>query len=162
MNKVRVAVASLSLSAAALVGLAVSEGYEPVARPPLPGDKLTLGFGETKGVKAGEKTTPVRALLRLLDSASEYEKGVQRCVKVPLYQHEFDAFVSFAYNMGVAHFCNSQFVMKLNAGDYYGACRGMAYHPDGRKAWAYFQGQYLEGLHQRRIREMKQCLGEAQ
>lgn len=159
MSKVRIAVAALSLSGAALVGLAVSEGYEPVARPPLPGDKPTLGFGATENVKSGEKTTPVRALVRLLNDANKYEKGVQRCVKVPLYQHEFDAYVSFAYNLGIEAFCNAGFVKKLNAGDYEGACRGMAYHPDGKKAWAYFQGIYVEGLHQRRIREMKQCLG---
>lgn len=156
----RVRVAALSLSAAALVGIAVSEGYEPVARPPLPGDKPTLGFGETQGVKHGDKTTPTRALVRLLESANHYEKGVQRCVKVPLYQHEFDAYVSFAYNLGVANFCNAGFVRKLNAGDYEGACRGMAFHPDGSPAWSNFQGRYVEGLHKRRIRERNQCLGE--
>lgn len=159
MNRVRTAVAALSLSAAALVSLAVSEGYEPVARPPLPGDKPTLGFGETKGVKLGEKTTPVRALVRLLESANEYERGVQRCVKVPLYQHEYDAFVQFAYNMGISKFCGADFVKKLNAGDYEGACNGMAYHPDGRPAWAHFQGRFVEGLHKRRLRERAQCLG---
>lgn len=155
----RAQVAALSLSAAALVGLAVSEGYEPVARSPLPGDVPTLGFGATENVKAGEKTTPVRALVRLLNDASKYEKGVQRCVKVPLYQHEFDAYVSFAYNMGVSKFCGADFVKRLNAGDYEGACNGMAYHPDGRPAWSGFQGQYIDGLHQRRLRERDQCLG---
>lgn len=162
MSKVRIAVAALSMSAAALVGLAVSEGYEPVARPPLPGDKLTIGFGATENVKAGEATTPVRALVRLLNDANKYEKGVQRCVKVPLYQHEFDAYVSFAYNLGVANFCGAAFVQKLNAGDYEAACNGLAFHPDGRPAWSHFQGRFVEGLHKRRLRERAQCLGDAQ
>lgn len=162
MSTNRIAVASLSLSAAALVGLAVSEGYEPVARPPLPGDKLTIGFGATENVKAGEKTTPVRALVRLLNEASKYEKGVQRCVKVPLYSYEFDAYVSFAYNLGVTNFCNAGFVKKLNAGDYEGACRGMAFHPDGSPAWSNFQGKFVQGLHDRRIRERDLCLGLTQ
>jgi len=158
----RVKVAALSLSAAALVGLAVSEGYEPVARPPLPGDKPTLGFGATENVRAGETTTPVRALVRLLNDSSKYEKGVQRCVKVPLYQHEFDAYVSFAYNLGVDAFCNAGFVKKLNAGDYEGACNGLAYHSDGRPAWSHFQGKFISGLHARRLRERDQCLGRSQ
>lgn len=161
MSKFRVAVSALSLSAAALVGIAVSEGYEPVARPPLPGDKATVGFGETKGVKLGEKTTPTRALVRLLDSASGYERGVQRCVKVPLYQYEFDAYVSFAYNLGVAKFCGAGFVKLLNEGKYEQACKGMAYHPDGRPAWSHFQGRFFPGLHKRRLRERDQCLGVA-
>jgi lysozyme len=148
------------LSAAALVGLALSEGYEPVARPPLPGDKPTLGFGATENVRAGESTTPVRALVRLLNDASVYEKAVQRCVKVPLYQHEFDAYVSFAYNLGPANFCGASFVKRLNAGDYEGACRGMATHPDGSPAWSNFQGKYVPGLQARRQRERDQCLGK--
>jgi lysozyme len=155
----RTHVGSIILSAAALVGLATSEGYEPVARSPLPGDKLTLGFGATENVRAGETTTPVRALVRLLQEAGRYEKGVQRCVHVPLYQHEFDAYVSFAYNVGLANFCSANFVKKLNAGDYEGACNGMATHPDGSPAWSYFQGVYVEGLQKRRQRERDQCLG---
>lgn len=158
-SKSRIIVSALSLSAAALVGIAVSEGYEPVARPPIPGDKPTLGFGETKGVKHGDKTTPTRALVRLLDSAGRYERAVQRCVKVPLYQREFDAYVSFAYNLGPAAFCGAGFVERLNAGDYEAGCKGMAYHPDGKPAWSSFQGKFLPGLHARRVREMNQCLG---
>ena len=67
MNRVRASL--LSLSAAALVGLAVSEGYAPVASSPLAGDKPTVGFGATHNVKQGETTTPTRALIRLLADA---------------------------------------------------------------------------------------------
>lgn len=159
MNRVRVMY--LALSAAGIIALASSEGYEPVARPPLPGDKPTLGFGATENVRAGETTTPVRALIRLLDDANTYERAVKRCVMVPLYQHEFDAYVSFAYNMGVTRFCNANFVKTLNAGNYEAACIGMATHPDGSPAWSYFQGVYVEGLQQRRRRERDLCLGVA-
>lgn len=158
----RIAIAALTLSASAFVGIAANEGYEPVAKPPIPGDVPTLGFGETKGVKHGDKTTPVRALVRLMESADGYQRGVKRCVKVPLYQNEFDAYVDFTYQMGVGAFCGADFVKKLNAGDYAGACRGMANHPDGSPAWSNAQGKYWQGIHDRRIRNRDLCLKGAQ
>lgn len=159
MSRARVAVAALSVSAAWLIGTAVQENYEPVARPPIKGDKPTLGFGETVGVKLGQTTTPVRALIQLGKSAGRYEQGVRQCVKVPLYQREFDAYVSFAYNLGVGNFCGAAFVERLNAGDYEGACKGMATHPNGKPAWSNFNGKYLQGLQNRRVRERDFCLG---
>ena len=42
--RARLAVASLVLSAAGLIGIAVSEGYEPVARPPVPGVASTVSI----------------------------------------------------------------------------------------------------------------------
>ena len=48
-NQRRIAVvASLVLSASGLIGIAVSEGWEPVARPPVQGDVPTGGFGSTR------------------------------------------------------------------------------------------------------------------
>jgi lysozyme len=158
MNKVRVAAYLLSLSAAGLVSIAMDEGYEPVAKPPLKGDKPTVGFGETKGVKLGDKTTPVRALIVLGESADGYQRGVQKCIHVPISQKEFDAYVNFAYQMGVQKFCDAGFTKKLNAGDYRGACEGLAYHPDGRPAWSHFQGKFIPGIHQRRLRNRATCL----
>ena len=43
-------------------------------------------------------------------------------VKVPLHQHEYDAFISFSYNVGSGAFCRSTLVRRLNDGDYQGAC----------------------------------------
>ena len=63
MNKVRIAIAALSLSAAGFVGLLNREGFEPTAYPdPVHGTKLpTIGFGSTEGVKMGDTITPVAA-----------------------------------------------------------------------------------------------------
>lgn len=103
---VRVAVAGLTLSAAGLIGIAVSEGWEPVARPPVQGDVPTGGFGSTRSehgpMKAGERIDPVRGLILLQRDAAEAERIVQRCAPVPMHQYEFDAFVSLAYNVGQA------------------------------------------------------------
>lgn len=154
MNKARIAVAALALPASLLVGLAVHEGYSETAKPPIPGDVPTNGFGATKGVKLGDKTDPVRALIRLNAEAEEHAKGVRECVKAPLYQHEFDAYVSLAYNIGTGAFCRSTLVKKLNAADYRGACNEIL-------RWDYSGGKKIRGLTIRRQQEHKQCLGES-
>lgn len=149
----RVGITSLSVSAVALVAVAVFEGYRGSAYQPIPNDKITIGFGATDGVKPGQTTDPVRALIRLQKDADEHAKGVKNCVRVPLYQHEFDAYVSFTFNVGVGAFCKSTLVMKLNAGDYAGACAEL-------DRWVYAQGQKLNGLVIRRANERAMCEGK--
>jgi lysozyme len=152
MNRVRVAVSALSLSAAALVGIAVHEGYRETAYRPVPGDVPTIGFGTTKDVRMGDRIDPVQALTRKLADVRQFEGALRQCVRVPLHQHEYDAFLSLAYNIGSGAFCGSTLVRMLNAGDYRGAC-------DQILRWDRFQGQPLRGLTVRRQAEHKQCLG---
>ena len=73
-NKVRVAAASISISAAALIGIAVSEGYVGQTYKDI-GGVLTIGFGETSGVKEGQRTDPVRALIKLNESAAAHARA---------------------------------------------------------------------------------------
>lgn len=120
----RALVASLVLSAATLVGIATHESYVGEAMIPVPGDRPTIGFGETRGVKMGDKTTPVRALVRLSDSAEEHAAGVRNCLgDAFLYPYEFNAYVSLAYNIGVAGFCASSIPAKVKAQQYDAACK---------------------------------------
>lgn len=149
----RVHVASLSLSAAALVGIAVHEGYREDAYIPVKGDVPTIGFGTTSNVKMGDKITADRALVRLLADATRFEHAVKRCAPVPMYQHEFSAYVSLAYNIGEGAFCRSTLVKKLNARDYVGACQEIL-------RWDKFQGRPLAGLTKRRQEEYRQCIGQ--
>lgn len=118
----RIVIAALSLSAAGFVGIALNEGYTDKAVIPIPGDVPTLGFGTTGGVKLGDKTTPPAALARALQDVNKFEGALKKCVRVPLHQYEYDAYVDFAYNVGPTKFCGSTLVKKLNAGDYAGAC----------------------------------------
>lgn len=152
MNKVRIAISALALSASALVGIAVHEGYSPIAYRPVPGDVPTIGFGTTDGVKMGDRTDPVQALTRKLADVQQFEGALRQCVRVPLHQHEYDAFLSLAYNIGPGAFCGSTLVRRLNAGDYVGACAEIL-------RWDRFQGQPLRGLTLRRQAEHRQCLG---
>jgi lysozyme len=148
----RLQVAALALSASALVGIAVHEGYREEAYIPVPGDVPTIGFGTTGGVKMGEKTSPERALIRLLNDSNKFQNAVKRCAPVPMHQHEFDVYVSLTYNIGEGAFCKSTLAKRLNEGDYEGACREIL-------RWNKFRGRELPGLTKRRTEEYHKCLG---
>jgi lysozyme len=148
----RIQVAALSLSATALVGLAVHEGYREEAYQDIVG-VWTIGFGTTKGVQPGQKLAPVKALQRALTDSQKFEGALKECVHVPLHQHEYDAFISLAYNIGAGAFCRSTLVRKLNAGDYEGACAEIL-------RWNKAGGKVVRGLVVRREAEHKKCLGQ--
>lgn len=159
----RTSIAALSISGAALVGLLLTEGYSDRAIIPVPGDVPTIGFGTTGGVRMGDTTTPTKALVRALQDTQKFEGAVKECVKVPLHQYEYDAFLSFAYNVGTSAFCKSTMVKKLNAEDYAGACKELL-------RWTFFQGKNCAlpensrlcgGLATRRQHEYQQCMGES-
>jgi lysozyme len=149
----RTLVASLTLSASALVGLAVHEGYRDTAYIPVKGDRPTLGFGDAQGVKPGDRTDPVRALIRLNQQADVFQQQMRRCIgDVPMYQHEWDAVISWAFNVGDRAACGSTLVKKLQAFDYAGACQELL-------RWDRFNGAPLAGLTKRRQEEYKLCMG---
>jgi lysozyme len=161
-TQVRSAIAVMVLAASTLVGIAVHEGYKDEAYIPAPGDVPTIGFGTTAGVRMGDKTTPTRSLVRLLDEVEGvYAAGVKRCVTVPLYQHEYEAYVSLAYNVGVAAFCRKakpgkppNLIDLINAGKYAEACERI-------EAFKYGPGRkVLPGLVKRRAEEQALCEGE--
>ena len=152
MRKSRIAAYSIAISAACLVGIATHEGYRSEAYKDTVGIP-TVGFGETAGVKMGDKTTPERALVQLLESIEKHADAIRQCIKVPLYQHEFDAYVSLAYNIGAGNFCRSTLVKKLNAKDYAGACEEI-------KRFNRAGGKVLSGLTRRRQKEYRLCKGE--
>ncbi len=151
MIKHRMAISGLVLSASALVSLVVSESYSDKAIVPLKGDKPTIGFGTTEGVKLGDTITPHKALARALTDINKFEGALKSCVKVPLSQNEYDAYLELSYNIGSTAFCNSTLVRRLNAGDYEGACSAI-------KMWDKFKGQPLRGLTIRREREYQKCI----
>lgn len=147
----RLKVATLTMSAAALVGIAAFEGYSPTTYLDIVGIP-TIGFGTTEGVKTGQKIDPVAALQRKLSDVQKFESAVKQCVKVPLHQHEYDAFLSLSYNIGAGAFCKSMLVKKLNAEDYDGACKEIL-------RWDRAGGKQVRGLTLRRQKEYQKCIG---
>ena len=148
----RASVAGLAVGATAFVGIAINEGYRGTAYTPVPNDVATIGFGTTKGVRIGDTITPTAALVRALGDVKEAADAVKRCVKVDLYPHEFDAYVSLTYNIGQGAFCKSTLVKELNAGRYEEACKQVL-------RWDHFKGKPLTGLTKRRREEYNTCIG---
>ena len=112
----------------------------------------TIGYGQTgsyygKRVRRGMTTTKALAHAWLRDhSIKTYEDAVTQAVKVPINQNQFDALVSFAYNVGVGAMAGSTALRKLNAGDYAGAA-------DALTMWTKCNGKVLAGLVRRRKEE---------
>lgn len=77
---------------------------------------------------------------------ARFEAGVLRLVKVKLTQGQFDALVSFSFNVGLGNLQNSTLRMKLNRGDYDGAAEQFL-------VWSKAGGKVLPGLVKRRTHE---------
>ena len=90
------------------------------------GDPWTAGYGTTKfpsgrPVKKGDYVTPAQAEMYLREDVKKFASSVDALVTVPLKQCQYDALVSFVYNLGATNFRNSTLLKKLNAKDYKGA-----------------------------------------
>lgn len=106
----------------------------------------TIGYGHTKGVQEGDMITKDDAEYMLQEEMIEYEGYINDMVEVPLQQCQFDALVSWVYNLGPTNLKNSTLLKILNEGDYDGT-------PYQIKRWNKAGGQVLEGLVRRREAE---------
>ena len=154
----RTKIAALVLSAAGLGGIASHEGgFRLEAYTPIRNDRATISAGNTfyedgTPVKLGDKITKERAVVLFQNTTNAFEQKIKQCIKVPLYQYEYDAFVSLTFNIGSGAFCGSTLVKRLNNFDYAGACQEIL-------KWDKYQGKPLKGLTNRRQQEYKQCIG---
>ncbi len=106
----------------------------------------TIGYGHTADVGENDVITEEEALSFLRQDVAESERAVNKHVHVPLTQNQFDALVSFVFNLGVGNFRTSTLLKKLNAGDDDGAAQEF-----GR--WIHAGGKALPGLVRRREAE---------
>lgn len=114
---------------------------------PTPNDRPTAGWGHTgKGVSVGVEYPLSRCETWFCTDTQDAIDAVNKLVKVPLTQGQFDALVSFAFNCGVDAFAKSTMLRKLNARDYVGAS---AEFP----RWDKQAGKVLNGLTRRRAGE---------
>lgn len=149
-----------TVAAVTLSGAALWEGKRNVPYIPIPGDVPTVCYGETK-VKM-RRYSDAECVAMLKQSLVSYGDGVLQCINVPINANEHAAYSLFAYNLGVANFCGSDLLRKLNRGDHIGACMGMATNPiTGKPAWSYHNGRYVQGLQNRRLYERNLCLKPA-
>ena len=85
-----------------------------------PAGVWTIGYGHTKGVEPGMQITEQDAEDMLKEELIEYESYINDLVTVGLNQNQFDAMVSWVYNLGAGNLKASTLLKVLNAGDYVG------------------------------------------
>ncbi|XCW69987.1 lysozyme [Kosakonia cowanii] len=119
----------------------------------------TIGYGWTQPVDG----KPIRAGMTIKEETAErllrtglvgYESDVSKLVKVKLTQGQFDALVSFAYNLGARALSTSTLLQKLNAGDNASAA-------DEFPRWNKAGGKALPGLTRRREAERALFLSDS-
>jgi len=78
----------------------------------------TIGYGSTKLVEMGMTITQEGAEDLLLKDIAEFEEFVLEASEMPLSQHQFDALVSWTYNLGPSNLNASTMLKVLNKGAY--------------------------------------------
>ena len=93
------------------------EGYRRKAAE-LPDGRWTIGYGHTLTARAGAEVSEADAEALLIYDLIGVAHGVNETVFAPLNQNQFDALVSFAFNLGLGALKSSTLIRKHNAGDY--------------------------------------------
>lgn len=116
-----------------------------------PAGKWTVGYGQTKGVTENSRMTREEAEADLDRTVREVAAQIEKLVKVPLTDNQFNALVLFVYNAGAGNFASSTLLRKLNEGKYEEAAEEFP-------RWVYANGKVSRGLINRRAREREMFL----
>lgn len=114
----------------------------------------TIGVGHTGGVTPDMKITKEQSRQLLKADLCRFEKVVNETIKHQLLQHQFDALVSFSFNVGTEAFRKSTLAKKINSNAPYNEIREQFLR------WNKAGGKVLAGLTSRRKREAKLYYGE--
>lgn len=126
--KARLIVGTMTLSAAGLIAIVSQEGYTDKAVVPTKNDRPTYGFGSTfkedgAPVRPGDRIDPVRALRTVQAHLSREENKFRESLPgVKLTQGEYDLYMDFVYQYGIANWLKSAMRRELLAGNYSAAC----------------------------------------
>lgn len=148
--------------AAAAIATGLVGGFEGLRTAAYPdpatkGEPWTICYGETKGVKRGDRKTPDECKTMLGESLGGYIDGVTGCLTVEVGPHRLAALTSFAYNVGSKTVCNSSVVRRLNAGEGAAACDDLMKYDKARIAGVLVR---MKGLTRRRAEERAMCRRE--
>jgi lysozyme len=141
-------------------GIALIKKYEGfrAERYLCPAGLPTIGYGHVIREKEyhliDAKLTEEMAVKLLANDLIRFEDAVNKVVKVPITQCQFDAIVSLTYNIGTGAMATSTMIRKLNAGDASGAMLEFL-------RWNKSGGKVLNGLAARRQAEANLFMGVA-
>lgn len=112
---------------------------------------MTIGYGWThringEAIREGMIITQQKAEELLSEGIKPFEQAVSKWVNVPLNQNQFNALVSFTYNLGESQLANSSLLKILNQGNYQAAAEQFP-------LWCKAGGRILPGLVKRRAAE---------
>lgn len=113
-----------------------------------PGGVWTIGYGHTAGVKPGMVISEAQAEEYLKADLIAFERYLNG-LGLALNQNQFDALISFIYNVGTGNFSNSTLLRKVRANPQDNSIM------DEFLRWVYSKGRVLPGLQRRRLAEMK-------
>lgn len=149
---------AITLGTAAAIAIAVPatakfEGLWLVAKVDRigTGQPPTVCYGETEGVKVGDRYTKQQCDEMLAKKLPRYNAEISECIHVPISDKTRAAFISFAYNVGSAGFCRSTAAKRLNEGNIRAAC-------DALMQWTRAGGRVVKGLVNRRASERAMCI----
>ena len=106
----------------------------------------TIAYGRIKEVKEGDTCSQEQAEEWLHEELHEYQSYIEDMVEVSLLQNQFDALVSWVYNLGPSNLKSSTLLKVLNSGEYKNV-------PEQIKRWNKAGGKVLEGFTRRRNAE---------
>ena len=113
-----------------------------------PGGVWTIGYGHTAGVKPGMVISEAQAEEYLIADLIASEKYLND-LRLAINQNQFDALISFIYNVGTCNFSRSTLLRKVRANPQDNSIM------DEFLRWVYSKGRVLPGLQRRRLAEMK-------
>lgn len=148
--------AAIMAAAASFVGPWEGERTEAyldrIAQPPV----WTVCYGETRGVKQGDRYTSEQCKDMLSSALASYHTALTKCIPdLPKQRQGVQvALTSWSYNVGTGAACKSTLVKLANAGDWKGACNQLP-------RWNKAGGKVVKGLSNRRAAEQKLCLEDA-
>lgn len=146
--------AATLLSVGGILHIQTKEGYESKSYPdPATGGiPWTICWGHTgPKVRPGTTATREQCEVWLYEDLQKAEQAVRRHVRVPLRQGEYDAMVSFIFNVGEGNFRNSTLLRLRNNGQWRESCNQ---YP----RWIYANKRIFRGLQIRRHEEQTMCL----
>ncbi len=140
------------------MGIALIREFEGFSSTPYycQANKLTIGYGHV--IKKGEQFTRItesEAILLLQQDLQTAENHVKRFIKYPLTQNQFDALVSFTFNLGGGTLQRSTVRIALNEGDVLKAMRYL-------KKYVFAGGRRSAGLLRRRLAEIDLFMSDYQ